>query len=249
MKRFFALTIAMVLTLSMAACSDKQTTPPSSSGSENNSVTDQQQPGSSQNQNTSTEQNGTAAATKTGVGIVITLDDSRGATEEKPARAQAEVTVCAASFEEDGKIVSVRFDVAEPGVDFDKEGALTTDLTEAIETKRQQGDAYGMKGVSGIGKEWYQQVDALEEWMVGKSAEEVLGMKTSTQNESEYADEADLTSSVTIAVGEFLDALQAAYDDAQGSRTGSTSEETENGSGAEGGSSTESQQSSTSSAN
>lgn len=224
MKRFLALTSAMVLTLSMAACADKQTTPPSSSNSANNNSASSQQ-SSDSSQNTPSGQSSTASAAKTGVGIVISLEDSWGATEEKPARAKAEVTVCAASFEKDGKIASVRFDVAEPGVDFDADGALTTDLTKAVETKRQLGDSYGMKGVSSIDKEWYQQVDALEKWMTGKPVEEVLGMKTTNQNDAEYADESDLTSSVTIAVGDFLEALQSAYDDAQGSQSSGSEDE------------------------
>ncbi|MBP0962919.1 MAG: hypothetical protein J6Q99_01330, partial [Oscillospiraceae bacterium] len=143
MKRFLALAIAMALILTMAACSDKQTTPPASSDDQNESATQQKPSDSSQNQSGTAQQNGTAAPTKTGVGVVISLENSYGATEGKPARAQAEVTVCAASFEKDGTIASVRFDVAEPGVDFDSAGALTTDLTTAVETKRQLGDAYG----------------------------------------------------------------------------------------------------------
>ncbi len=224
MKRFLALTSAMVLTLTMAACTNSQSNGSSMSGSAGSSGSGQQSSsgagntGSIGNQDSQGSTTATAQ-TKTGVGLVISLDDSTGATDNGSGRAQAEVTVCAASFDNDGKIVDIMFDVAEPGVDFDSTGALTTDLTESIKTKRQLGDDYGMEGASGIGKEWYEQVDALQEWMVGQSVEEVLGMKTSTQNGAEYADEEELTSSVTIAVDQFLEALQVAYDNAEGSET------------------------------
>jgi len=188
--------------------------PASSSGS---GTTTQQQ--TTPNTDTNNDKNTAKTTGKTGVGMVISMEGTRGATESSPAVTQSEITVCAASFDKDGKILDVVFDVAEPGVEYDDTGALTTDLSQPVMTKRQLGDDYGMKGVSGIGKEWYQQVDALQEWMIGQQVEEVLGMQTSIQNGYEYADEADLTSSVTISVGQFLEALQAAYDNAEGVKT------------------------------
>ena len=249
MKRFLVLTSAMVLTLSMAACADKQTTPPPSSSDPNSSVTQQQPSGSDKNPGGSAQQNSTAPTTKTGVGVVISLENSWGATTDKPAGARTEVTVCAASFEKDGKIASVRFDAAEPGVDFDAAGALTTDLTQEVKTKRQLGDDYGMKEASSIGKEWYQQVDSLEQWMTGRSVEEVLGMKTVTRDDAEYTDEADLASSATISVDDFLKALEAAYDDAQNSQSSGSAQQSENGSKNESENMSQEQQSSGNGAN
>jgi hypothetical protein len=150
MKRFLVLTSAMVLTLSMAACADKQTTPPPSSSDPNSSVTQQQPSGSDKNPGGSTQQNSTAPTTKTGVGVVISLENSWGATADKPAGARTEVTVCAASFEKDGKIASVRFDAAEPGVDFDAAGALTTDLTIKVSSAEQRDDQTFIFNVAGV---------------------------------------------------------------------------------------------------
>jgi len=154
---------------------------------------------------------------KTGLGSVISLKKSAGATAETGPAAQADVTMCAASFDSSGKIVSVQFDMAQCRVAFDKEGAVTTDLAAGVRTKRQIGDDYGMKAASGIQKEWYEQADALQHWMVGKTVEQVTGMKTVEKDEAhpKVPDEQDLKSSVTISVGDFLEALQDAYNNAR----------------------------------
>lgn len=211
MKRTLALTLAAVLVLLTTACaSGSQTTP---SGGQSSKPSGSSQSASSRPESTAPAQG------KTGVGMALSLQGTRGATADIPARTQAEITVCAATFAQDGTILDIMFDVMEPTVNFDAQGALQTDLAAAIQTKRQLGSSYGLKGASAIGKEWYEQADALQQWMTGQKAEEVLGMKTKTVSDSKYADEADLTSSVTIAVGQFLQALQSAYDNARGAGT------------------------------
>ncbi len=208
MKRTLVLTLAAVLVLLTTACaSGGQTTP---SGGQSSS-----KPSGSSQSAVGQPESSSPAQGKTGVGMALSLQGTRGATADSPARTQAEVTVCAATFAQDGTILDIMFDVMEPTVNFDAQGALQTDLAAAIQTKRQLGSSYGLKSASAIGKEWYEQADALQQWMTGQKAEEVLGMKTKTVNDSKYADETDLTSSVTIAVGQFLQALQSAYDNAR----------------------------------
>lgn len=233
-KRSLALAFAVALALALAACGGMGGS--ASSGAQGSSGA----AASGSQSQTSRPEGGTADQTgaKTGVGVAISLEGTRGAAEGTAARARAEITVCAARFARDGTILDVMFDVAEPGVDFDTEGVLTTDLAAEIKTKRQLGDSYGLKGASAIGKEWYQQADALQSWMAGRNVEEVLGMKTRTEEEAQYADEADLTSSVTIEIGQFLQALEHAYDNARGQE--STGNAQQSGSGAESSGSTQS---------
>ena len=67
---------------------------------------------------------------------------------------------------------------------------------------------------SPIGKEWYEQIAALEEWMTGKTVEEALALEVYDKDESHTsvpADE-DLTSSCTMSVGGYLEALKGAAD-------------------------------------
>ena len=74
-----------------------------------------------------------------------------------------------------------------------------------------------MAGVSEIGKEYFEQVKALGEWMVGKTVAEVTGMETFERDASHTAVPAveDLKSSVTITVGAYLEALAEAETNAK----------------------------------
>lgn len=157
-----------------------------------------------------------APVVKTGLGKSVSLAKSASATAEKGASAQADVTMCAASFDENGVILSVYFDVAQCKVAFDEKGQLTTDTSAAFRTKKMLKDDYGMKGISGIQKEWYEQAEALEKWMVGKNVNDVLGMKVYERdpNHKEVPDVEELKSSVTITVGDYLKALKDAYENA-----------------------------------
>ena len=74
-----------------------------------------------------------------------------------------------------------------------------------------------MKQASGIGKEWFEQIAALEQWMKGKTVDQVMAMKTTQKDANHPAvpNEADLTSSVTISVDGFLRALDKASKNAK----------------------------------
>jgi len=78
--------------------------------------------------------------------------------------------------------------------------------------KKDLGDDYGMRGRSEIGKEWFEQIAALEEWMVGKTIDEVLAMPFSVRDENhqEVPDVEELKTSVTITVGDYLAAVEGA---------------------------------------
>ena len=108
-------------------------------------------------------------------------------------------------LDKDGKFVSVEIDVAQQDGTFDVLGAIVK--AEAAPTKKEKGDAYGMKANSGIGKEWYEQAEALEAWMVGKTLAEVKALPLV---DGEIKDGEDLKSSVTITVTDYLAAVEKA---------------------------------------
>lgn len=204
MKKLITIAMALVMVVMMAACGNKVDKPGVSSSVAPSGGT-----------SASNGMVGTAA-TKTGLGTVISLSNSTSANTEKDGTAQADVTMCAATFEEDGTIVSVSIDVAQCRISFDETGTLTTDIDDQVKTKKEQRDAYNMKGNSDIGKEWYEQIASLEEWMTGKTVDEVKGMSVVEKDADHPAvpDEADLKTSVTISVDGYLKALEAAYNNA-----------------------------------
>jgi len=163
------------------------------------------------------EETAAAGAVLTGLGSDISIAKSKSyATDEDGAAvdalAQMDTTMVAVTLDSEGKILNVKIDMVQPKVNFDGEGQLVTDTTETIQTKVELGDAYGMKKASGIGKEWYEQIAALEDWMVGKTIDEVTGMQLSDEG---TPNEADLVSSVTIHVDSYLTAVKEAVDNAK----------------------------------
>ncbi len=155
---------------------------------------------------------------KVGLGQKISIDKSKDAGTDAngnpvTAQAQMDVTMAAVGFDADGKVVSVTLDVVQPKVAFDADLIITSDKTAEVPTKKDLKDDYGMKGVSEIGKEWYEQAAAFEEWMIGKSVDEIKGLKVKERDPSHknVPDVPELTSSVTITVESYIAAVEEAW--------------------------------------
>ena len=70
---------------------------------------------------------------------------------------------------------------------------------------------YGLKKYSSIGKEWFEQVNALEAYCIGKTVSDVSSMQMKEENgKQEIPAAAELTSSCTISCDQFIDALKKA---------------------------------------
>ena len=102
------------------------------------------------------------ALAASGLGSVTTMSGA-GAEADKAGSVTVNTTMCALELDDAGKITAVSFDIAQNKVGFDATGALTGELTGEHPTKKELGDGYGMKAASGIGKEWFEQAEALEE--------------------------------------------------------------------------------------
>ncbi|MBM7616219.1 Tfp pilus assembly PilM family ATPase [Alkaliphilus hydrothermalis] len=125
--------------------------------------------------------------------------------------AQVDTTIAATAFDADGKVVGTSIDVAQVKINFDAEGQVTTDQAEAIKTKKEKGEDYGMRKASPIKKEWFEQIADLENWMVGKTTDEIKGM----QLKDEAPDVPELTSSVTIGVTSYIEAVVESFANAR----------------------------------
>lgn len=203
MKRLLLIAVSTALLLSLGACA---------SPSIDSSI-----PPSSTPDNVSSVNNSNANNDRVGLGFVSTTSESSDATTETTGNAKFNVSACAVSVDANGKILDVKFDTLKASIGFDVSGALTGDVTAELKTKKELGDSYGMKQVSGIGKEWYEQIAALEEWMRGKTVSDVLNMKVTERDEAhkDIPDEEDLKTSVTISVTDQLRALEKAYANAK----------------------------------
>ena len=155
--------------------------------------------------------------TKIGLGQNISIAKSSDNTAEKTATAQADVTIAAVGFDADGKVASVTIDVAQNKVAFDKDMKVTSDRAAEVKTKKDLGPDYGMVKASSIGKEWFEQMAAFENWMIGKTVEEIKGLKVKERDENHknVPDVAELTSSVTITVEGYIAAVEEAWNNAE----------------------------------
>ena len=149
---------------------------------------------------------GTQPGDKLGLGIVGKMSKSKDAEEGKEGQGQAYSTYVAVTTDADGKITACIIDSTQGTVKFDAEGKITSDLTVGVKTKRQLGDDYGMKPASGIGKEWFEQAAALEEYVIGKTAAEVSGIAVAEG----VPTDADLAASVTIGIGDYQAGIEKA---------------------------------------
>ena len=143
---------------------------------------------------------------RTGLYAVGSLSSSASAGEED-GLIQTDVTIVAVTVDETGVITDCVIDAVQAKANFDSQGQLLTDLTVPVPSKNELGADYGMGSISGIGKEWNEQAQALADYVVGKTADEVLGIAV---DEATKPAEADLASSVTISIGGFQNAIAEA---------------------------------------
>lgn len=143
-----------------------------------------------------------------GLGIIVSIDSSRDATDTAPAMAQVDTIMAATAFDKDGNIAGTVLDTAQARIPYDAEGKVATDKNDAVKTKKELKEDYGMRDRSDIGKEWYEQVEAFEEWMTGKPINDVVMLNVTDRGNPDIP---ELTSSVTITVTELIQAVQEAY--------------------------------------
>lgn len=111
---------------------------------------------------------------KVGVGSYTTTEESHSASGEDNGKGAVSTTYATVVFDENDIIKKVYIDEVETKIYFDAQGNLDENRNSStVRSKRELGDSYGMKAASGIGKEWYEQVNTLEDYLVGKSIRDI----------------------------------------------------------------------------
>ena len=156
---------------------------------------------------------------KFGMGIVF--DD--GQTKDTTAAYDAIVAVVVTDA--NGKIVACQIDDAQ-----NKMSTTDVDPDKKFLSKYELQYDYNMVKYSEATNEWFQQVDAFEKYVVGKTADEVAAMPTRVRGADEphpgYVVTADETlfASCSIQITEFVEAVVKACNDAKG-KTFSTADD------------------------
>lgn len=162
--------------------------------------------------------NGSATPAKLGFASITMTDKSADLTEKegkKSGLGQADTMMCAVMVDANGKVVDIKIDAVQAKITFDEAGKITSDKTAAVKSKRELGDEYGMKKASPIKKEWFEQTDAIQKWMIGKTKDEIKAMKVKTNDHGTVSDEPDLVSSATITITEFIEVAVKAIENAK----------------------------------
>ena len=170
-------------------------------------------PAPSKNNNVEAE-----GALKTGLGV-ITSTKATAAADGAEGSFAPTFTAAAVVVDENGTIVDCKLDVLQASVAFGADGQITTDTAAAMPTKQERGDDYGMRGASGIGKEWYE-ADAFCSYAVGKTVDQLAA----GADETGAPTDADLTAGCTIGVSDFIKVVAAAAENAtvRGAQEGDT---------------------------
>ena len=142
-----------------------------------------------------------------GMGISLNADSS------KENNAQIDATVAAVVLDENGKIIAAKIDVAQNKMDV-TDGEVDTEA--AFLTKQEKGEDYGMRKASAIGMEWYEQAAAFEQFVIGKTAEEVEAIETKEDGKHLVAVDEELYAGCSMSIGEFKEAVVKACQDEQG---------------------------------
>ena len=157
-------------------------------------------------------------AVKTGVAILASAGESVSAGMSMAmgspdnGEAKYDVSVVAVTVDDNGIITNCIIDSIGTSVAFDANGAITSDLTAAVQTKNELGDSYNMKLYGGAVAEWYEQAAALASFAVGKTVEE---LRAGAVDETGHAVDADLATSATIYLGGYVAAIEKAVANAR----------------------------------
>ncbi len=146
---------------------------------------------------------------------------SHAASADGNGLAQANVDIYAVTIDSEGVIVDCKIDAIQCKTEFDSAGALVTAIGADNPSKMELGDGYAMRGASGIGREWFEQVEALEDYCIGKTPAEVQGIAL---DDSGKATDADLIAGITMPLADFIDGVVQACNNARvnGAKDGDT---------------------------
>ena len=207
MKKIISMILVLALVLALAGCAGTTVVVNNYYGTDTTETTAATTPVETE----ATEPVAAEGAVRTGLAIVTGVG-AVDATAEKEGNAEFTITLAAIMVDENDVILDCEIDAIGHKFTFDTTGTITSDITAEVLTKNELGDNYNMVAYGGAIAEWYEQVDAFEAYCIGKTIDEI---QNGALTESGYAADADLATSATINLFDYVSALDAAYINAQ----------------------------------
>ena len=161
----------------------------------------------------------TDATYKLGLGVSMSLS-ATDASEDADGNAQQDGTAAAVILDADGKIVACKIDVAQNKMAFTTTGEVL-DKDKDFVTKKNLEFDYGMAPVSTLEEgEWFQQIAAFEEYVIGMTADDVAAIKTVESNGHMVPVDETLLAGCTMQITAFQEAVVDACNKAVDCGTG-----------------------------
>ena len=201
MKKIISLILLLCMVFALAACGGSEA-PAATEAPAEAPADDAAEAPAEEN---AEEATGAEATYTLGLGVVSNFDSS------ETGNAQIDTTFAAIVTEAAGKIVACRIACAQTKRDV-TDGAVTTG--NEYPTKMEKGDAYGMVQFGNAIAEWDDQTKAFEEFVVGKTVDEVVALET-VLNETGHnvAVDETLFASCTMDIVDFKAAVEKAGSD------------------------------------
>lgn len=148
--------------------------------------------------------NNTVETLKFGLGVYAYVAKATSATSEAEGAGETDVTAAAVLLDKDGKIVKCTLDTIQNKVAFTADGKCVE--AGEFKTKYELGDAYGMKAYGQAPKEWFEQADAFETVVVGKTIDQVKALVATGDKGTDEV----INAGCTITIAEFVKAVEKA---------------------------------------
>ena len=141
---------------------------------------------------------------KFGMGVHISAS-ATDATADKEGQGKATINVAVITVDAEGKVVACQIDTADNTVKYTAEGKAVAN--DGFKTKYELGKDYNMVTYGGAAKEWFEQADAFESVVVGKTLDEIKALVA----EGGKGTDAVISAGCTITVTEFVGAIEKAF--------------------------------------
>ena len=145
-----------------------------------------------------------AESVKLGLGIHTAIAKATSAEGDANGQAQATMTVAAVTLNAAGKIVACQLDCADATVAYTGEGKAIAN--DSFKTKYEIGKDYNMVAYGGAAKEWFEQADAFETVVAGKTLDEVKALVAAGDKGTDEV----ISAGCTIMVSDFVKAIEKA---------------------------------------
>ncbi len=145
------------------------------------------------------------ATLKMGLGVYTATPTTADASEDKDGQGKVAITAAVITVDAEGKVVACQLDTADLTVKFTLDGKAVAN--DGFKTKYEQGKDYNMVTYGGAAKEWFEQADAFEAFVVGKTLDEIKALVA----EGNKGNSDVIAAGCTIMIHEFVGAIEKAF--------------------------------------